>query len=697
MHPEIVRPAPGSCPICGMALEPVVVELAEPENPELVDMSRRFRWSLGPAAAVLALAMGDMLPGAPVTSAIGHRAFAWLQLLLAAPVVLWGGRPFFERAWASVKHRRPNMFTLIGLGVGVAFAYSAVATVAPGLFPPAFRGHGGEVALYPEAAAVIVVLVQLGQVLELRARSRTSGAIRALLGLSPPTARRVRDGAEEDVPLAHVVPGDLLRVRPGEKVPVDGVVEEGHSSVDESMVTGEPIPVEKAAGAAVTGGTQNGNGTLLLRAERVGAETLLARIVELVSRAQRSRAPIQRLADTVSAYFVPAVVVAAAVTFVVWAAFGPAPALAFALVNAVAVLIIACPCALGLATPMAIMVGTGRGASAGVLIRDAEALEVLEKVDVLVVDKTGTLTEGRPALAAVEPATGFHRRTVLGLAASLERGSEHPLAKAILDGAGAEGVEVAPAEGFRAVPGRGIAGRVGGREVRVGTDRFLAGEDVDSGPLQATARRLRGEGQTVVFVAVDREPAGVIGVLDPVKATTPEALRLLRAEGLELVMLTGDARVTAEAVAQRLGIRRVEAEVLPEAKAEVVRRLVAEGRTVAMAGDGVNDAPALAAAHVGIAMGTGADVAMESAGVTLLKGDLRGLVRARRLSRATIRNIRQNLFLAFVYNALGVPIAAGVLYPLTGTLLSPMIAAAAMTFSSVSVIGNALRLRRVRL
>jgi Cu+-exporting ATPase len=730
MHPEIVRAQPGNCPICGMALEPRTATAEEPPNPELVDMSRRFRWSLLPAALVLALAMGDMVADGAVARALGSRVSAYLQLVLAAPVVLWGGRPFFERGLSSVKNRRPNMFTLIALGVGVAFVYSVVATVAPGIFPDAFRGHGGGVAVYFEAAAVIVVLVQLGQVLELRARSRTSGAIRALLGLAPKHARRVRpDGAEEDVPLDRVVPGDLLRVRPGEKVPVDGVVVEGHSSVDESMVTGEPIPVEKTVGAKVTGGTQNENGTLVLRAERVGVETLLARIVRMVSEAQRSRAPIQRLADRVSAYFVPAVVAVAVVTFVVWALFGPAPALAFAVVNAVAVLIIACPCALGLATPMAILVGTGRGASAGVLVKNAEALEVLEKVDVAVVDKTGTLTEGKPRLVAAEPAPGFDRRELLLLAAALEKGSEHPLAQAIVAGAVAEKIEPPRAEEFRALPGKGIAGRVGGREVLVGSARLLAeygievhaspapgivsegtsralsvsaaGPDAAPGPepgsLASTAAGLRSEGQTVVFVAADGRAAGVIGVADPVKASTPEALRLLRDEGVEVVMLTGDARATAEAVARKLGIGHVVAEVLPDRKAEVVRRLVEEGRTVAMAGDGINDAPALAAAHVGIAMGTGTDVAMESAGVTLVKGDLRGIARARRLSRATMRNIRQNLFLAFVYNALGVPIAAGVLYPLTGTLLSPMIAAAAMSFSSVSVIGNSLRLRRARL
>jgi Cu+-exporting ATPase len=700
MHPEIVRDGPGACPICGMALEPrtVTVEATEEESAELRDMTRRFRASLLLSLPLLAFAMSDMLPANPLRHVASPRAIAWFQLALATPVVLWGGRPFFERAGASVVNRSLNMFTLIALGTGAAWAHSLVATVAPGLFPDSFRAHGGEVGLYFEAAAVITVLVLLGQVLELRARSQTSSAIRALLGLAPRTARRRQpDGREEDVPLEAVQPGDALRVRPGERVPVDGAVLEGTSAVDESMVTGESIPVEKVPGSRVTGGTVNGTGGFVMRAERVGAETLLAQIVRMVSEAQRSRAPIQRLADQVSAWFVPAVVAVAVASAVVWSLAGPEPRLAYALVNAVAVLIIACPCALGLATPMSIMVGTGRGALAGVLIKHAEALEVLEKVDTLVVDKTGTLTEGRPRLTSVVAVPPVTEDELLRLAASLEGASEHPLAAAIVGGAEQRGIRPAAPTDFRSVTGKGVLGRVDGRLVTLGNRPMMADLGVDPGALQARAEALRDEGQTVMFVAVDGRAAGLVGVADPVKPTTPEALGRLRDAGLRIVMLTGDSRRTAEAVARRLGIGHVEAEVLPEAKSGVIERLQREGRRVAMAGDGVNDAPALARAHVGIAMGTGTDVAIESAGVTLVKGDLRGIVRARRLSRATMRNIRQNLFFAFVYNALGVPIAAGVLYPAFGLLLSPIVASAAMTFSSVSVIANALRLRRVAL
>jgi Cu+-exporting ATPase len=700
MHPQIVRDAPGSCPICGMALEPrtVSAEAGEEENAELRAMTRRFWISLVLSLPLLAFAMSDMLPSNPLRHIASPRAIAWFQLVLATPVVLWGGWPFFERARASVVNRSLNMFTLIALGTGAAWAYSVVATVAPGLFPDAFRTHGGEVGLYFEAAAVITVLVLLGQVLELRARSQTSSAIRALLSLAPPTARRLRsDGKEEEVALDAVRPGDRLRVRPGERVPVDGVVVEGASAVDESMVTGEPIPVEKVPGNRVTGATVNGTGSFVMRAERVGSDTLLAQIVRMVSEAQRSRAPIQRLADRVSAWFVPAVVVIAVAGAVVWATVGPEPRMAYALVNAVAVLIIACPCALGLATPMSIMVGVGRGAMAGVLIKKAEALEIMERVDTLVVDKTGTLTEGRPRLTSMVAAPGTAEIDLLRQAAGLERGSEHPLAAAIVSGAVERGIEPARAEEFRSITGKGVVGRVGGHQVALGNRRLMEDLGVTLGQLAERAEALRGEGQTVMFVAVDGHAAGLVGVADPVKATTPEALEMLRTEGLRIVMLTGDSRRTAEAVARRLGITDVEAEVLPEDKVAVVERLQRAGHRVAMAGDGVNDAPALARADVGIAMGTGTDVAMQSADVTLVKGDLRGIVRARRLSRATMRNIRQNLFFAFVYNTLGVPIAAGVLYPVSGLLLSPIVASAAMTLSSVSVIGNALRLRRTLL
>ena len=698
MHPEVVQSQPGACPKCGMALEPQTATAEEEVNPELEDMQRRFWASLALTAPVFFLAMSDLIPGQPVQHALGARLITWIQLALATPVVLWGGWPFFERGWASLVNRSLNMFTLIALGTGTAYVYSLVAALAPGIFPASFRGHGGEVAVYFEAAAVITTLVLLGQVLELKARSRTASAIKALLQLAPKTARRLRaDGGEEDVPLEQVEVGDRLRVRPGEKVPVDGVVLEGTSSVDESMVTGEPIPAEKAPGSRVTGGTVNGTGSLVLRAERVGRDTLLARIVQMVSEAQRSRAPIQRLADVVAGYFVPAVVLTAVITFVVWAVAGPEPRLAHALVNAVAVLIIACPCALGLATPMSIMVGTGRGALAGVLIKNAEALEVLEKVDTLVVDKTGTLTEGKPRLTSVVVASGGDEGELVRLAASLERASEHPLAAAIVAGAAERGVTLAEAKEFQSVTGKGVRGMVDARAVALGTRALLEELGVAVGGLAESAEALRRDGQTVVFVAVDGKAAGLVGVADPIKASTPEAIRLLHADGVRLVMLTGDSRTTAEAVARKLGIDQVMAEVLPEQKGEVVKKLQREGRVVAMAGDGGNDAPALAQAQVGIAMGTGTDVAMESAGVTLVKGDLRGIARARRLSRATMRNIRQNLFFAFVYNTLGVPIAAGVLYPFFGLLLSPMIAAAAMTFSSVSVISNALRLRRVAL
>jgi Cu+-exporting ATPase len=697
MHPEIVRSAPGNCPICGMALEPRTATLEEAENPELADMSRRFWFSTALALPVFLLAMAADLAPEFTGRFFSHAAIQWVQFLLATPAVLWGGWPLFQRGWASLVNRSLNMFTLIALGVGVAWGYSMVALVAPGLFPPALQMHG-VVPVYFEAAAVITALVLLGQVLELRARSRTSAAIKMLLGLAPKTARIIRpDGQEEDIPLEQVQPGDALRVRPGEKVPVDGVVLEGASALDESMVTGESIPVEKASGDRLIGATVNGTGGLLMRAERVGADTLLAQIVHMVGEAQRSRAPIQRLADVVSSWFVPTVVAVALLTFAVWALVGPEPRLGHAVVNSVAVLIIACPCALGLATPMSIMVGTGRGATSGVLIKHAEALEVMEKVDTLVVDKTGTLTEGKPRLMAVTAAPGFDENEILRLGAALERASEHPLAAAIVAGAEARKLTLPEVMDFRSVTGQGVVGKAEGREVALGNQRLMDERKLDLGALVQHADALRSEGQTVMFVAVDGRAAGLIGVADPVKETTPEALRQLHQEGIEVVMLTGDNRVTAEAVAKKLGIDRVQAEVLPDQKSEVVKRLQAEGRVVAMAGDGINDAPALAQAQVGIAMGSGTDVAMESAGITLVKGDLRGIVRARQLSQATMRNIRQNLFFAFVYNTLGVPLAAGVLYPFFGLLLSPMVAAAAMSFSSVSVVGNALRLNRIRL
>ena len=698
MDPDVRESKPGACPKCGMALEPRVVSAQEEENPELTSMTRRFWVSVALTVPILLAAMSEMFHGGALGKAISPRAFVWLELVLATPVVLWGGWPFFVRGWQSIVNRSLNMFTLIGLGVAVAYVYSVVAALAPGIFPGSFRDASGQVGVYFEAAAAITTLVLLGQVLELRARSRTGAAIRALLGLAPKTARLILDdGSEKDVPLEQVRPGDRLRVRPGEKIPVDGIVLEGKSSVDESMITGEPMPVEKQKGDRVTGATVNGTGSLIMRAERVGSETLLAQIVRMVAEAQRSRAPIQKLADRVSAYFVPIVVGAAVLAFVVWALFGPAPRAAHALVNAVAVLIIACPCALGLATPMSIMVAMGRGAGAGVLFKNAEAIEQMRKVDTLVVDKTGTLTEGKPKLATVEPAGGFEGQALLRLAATLERGSEHPLAAAIVNGAAERGIALGSAEAFESVTGQGVRGRVDGSQVVLGNRKLLDDLRIDPGALAERAEALRGEGQTVMFVVAQGKFAGLLGVADPIKQSTPEALDRLHGDGIRIVMLTGDSRTTAEAVARKLGIDEVIAEVLPEKKADIVKRLQSEGRIVAMAGDGINDAPALAQAQVGIAMGTGTDVAMESADVTLVKGDLRGIVRARLLSRATMRNIKQNLFWAFIYNAIGVPIAAGVLYPFFGLLLSPMIAAAAMSFSSVSVISNALRLRRAEI
>jgi Cu+-exporting ATPase len=699
MHPEIRQDHPGACPICGMALEPVTVASTEEENPELIDMTRRFWVSVVLTIPVLLTAMGELVPFlSSLLSQTSPKDRQWFELALATPVVLWGGWPFFVRGWRSIVNRSLNMFTLIGLGVGVAYLYSLVAALFPDVFPDSFRGPGGEVPVYFEAAAAITTLVLLGQVLELRARSQTGAAIKALLGLAPRTARLVRaDGTEIDVPLDIIKPGDRLRVRPGEKIPVDGIVLDGSSSVDESMITGEPIPAEKQPGARVTGATVNGTGSLVMRAERVGAETLLAQIVRMVSEAQRSRAPIQKLADVVAGYFVPIVMGAAALTFAVWAIWGPNPRMAHAMINAVAVLIIACPCALGLATPMSIMVATGKGATMGVLFKNAEAIEQMRKVDTLVVDKTGTLTEGKPKLVSIEPGPGFDETRVLHFAASLERGSEHPLAAAIVAGAEARGIALASAESFQSLTGRGVRGRVDGREVVLGNRKLLDDLKVDPGKLAEKAEAMRADGQTAMFLVVDASAAGLIGVADPIKQTTPEAVRQLREDGIRVVMLTGDSRTTAQAVGKKLGLDDVIAEVLPEEKAGIVKRLQGEGRFVAMAGDGINDAPALAQAQVGIAMGTGTNVAMESAGVTLVKGDLRGIVRARVLSRATMRNIRQNLFFAFVYNSVGVPVAAGVLYPAFGLLLSPMIAAAAMSFSSVSVIGNALRLRHLKL
>jgi Cu+-exporting ATPase len=695
MDPEVLEKKPGPCPVCGMALEPRTVTLAEESNPELDDMTRRLVAAAVLTVPLVLLAMAPMVPG--LARLASPRGSSLLELVLATPVVLWAGWPFLQRMGTSLRTRRLNMFTLIGLGTGVAWLYSVAAVLAPGFFPASARGPEGRVAVYFESAAVIVTLVLVGQVLELRARARTGGAIRALLRLAPATARRLEaEGREADVPLDAVRPGDLLRVRPGERVPADGTVVEGTSSVDESMISGEPVPVEKAPGARVTGGTLNGTGGFVLRAEKVGRDTLLARIVQLVAEAQRSRAPIQRLADTVAAWFVPAVVAVAATAFVAWMLAGPPPRLAYALLAAVSVLIIACPCALGLATPMSIMVGVGRGAAAGVLVKDAAALEALARVDTLVVDKTGTLTEGRPRLAAVRPVDG-DEAGALRLAASLERGSEHPLAGAIVGGAAGRGLALSPVEGFRSRTGRGVQGTVEGRAVALGNAAFFSEEGVDPASLAAIAAEEERDGRTAVLLAVDGRPAAVLSVEDPLKASAAPALERLRAEGLEVVMLTGDQPTPAQAVARALGITRVFASVLPERKAEIVRELQAEGRTVAMAGDGVNDAPALAAAQVGIAMGTGTDVAIQSAGVTLVKGDLDGIARARRLSRATLGNIRQNLFWAFAYNVAAIPIAAGALYPLLGWLLSPMLAAAAMSLSSVTVITNALRLRGVRL
>ena len=695
MHPQIVKNEPGSCPICGMALEPI--NAVQEDNAELKDMTRRFRYSVMLALPVFVLSMvADLLPQV-LPDFLSMRALQWLEFALATPCVIWSGAPIFQRGWASIINRSLNMFTLIALGVGVAWGYSVVGMLLPDIFPQAMR-MGGTVPVYFEAAAVITALVLLGQVMELKARSQTSAAIKLLLNLAPKTARILReDGKEEDIALEQVMPGDKLRVRPGEKVPVDGIVLEGSSSLDESMVTGESIPVEKSAGDKLIGATINGTGSLLMKAEKVGSETLLAQIVHMVSEAQRSRAPIQRMADVASGYFVPAVVIAALITLVVWWLFGPEPRLAHAIVNSVAVLIIACPCALGLATPMSIMVGTGRGATAGVLIKNAEALEIMEKVDTLVVDKTGTLTEGKLKLVSVLPAEGFSDTEVLQLAASLELASEHPLAAAIVTGAQEKDLSLGEVRDFESHTGKGVSGKVEGRSVALGNLKLFEELTIDGGELVLRAETLRNEGQTVMLVAIDGKAAGLLSVADPVKGSTFDAVRALHEEGIQVIMLTGDNRITAESVAKKLGIDRVEAEVLPEQKAAVVKELQTQGRIVAMAGDGINDAPALAAAHVGIAMGTGTDVAMESSGVTLVKGDLRGIVRAVRLSHATMKNIRQNLFFAFIYNALGVPVAAGVLYPFFGLLLSPIIAAAAMSFSSVSVISNALRLRNTAL
>lgn len=695
MHPEIVRDGPGSCPICGMALEPMTPTADAGPNPELVDMSRRFWIGAALAAPVLVLEMGRHFFG--IDQIVPAMWNPWLQFLLATPVVLWAGFPFFERGYQSLQTRNLNMFTLIALGTGVAWIYSVIALLAPSLFPPEFRDAHGQVAVYFEAAAVITVLVLLGQVLELQARERTGGAIRALLDLAPKTARRIKDGAEEEVGLDQIAVGDRLRVRPGEKIPVDGIVQDGRSTIDESMVTGESMPVTRDAGARVIGGTLNQTGALIIEADRVGADTMLSRIVHMVAEAQRSRAPIQRLADKVSGWFVPAVIAVAIAALIAWWALGPSPAFSYGLIAAVSVLIIACPCALGLATPMSIMAGVGRGARAGVLIKNAEALERFEKVDTLVLDKTGTLTEGKPALIAIQTAPGHEEANVLRLAASLENQSEHPLALAIVAAAKERGLSLAEARDFDSPTGKGVIGVVEGHQVALGAEKYLAELNVDTSALRAAAESLRRDGATAIFLSVDGAAVAVLGIADRIKATTPDALASLKAQGLRLVMLTGDNRTTAESVARKLGIDTVEAEVLPEEKSRIVARLKGEGRVVAMAGDGVNDAPALAAADVGVAMGSGTDVAIESAGVTLLHGDLTGIVRARAVSRATMSNIRQNLFFAFAYNVAGVPIAAGVLYPITGDLLSPMIAAAAMALSSVSVIANSLRLTSVRL
>jgi Cu+-exporting ATPase len=698
MHPEIIRDSAGNCPICGMALEPKTVSVEEEKNPELISMTRRFWVSLLLSLPLVFIEMGRHIPGLAQFALFSSPMLKWLELILATPVVLWGGWPFFVRGAQSIINRSPNMFTLIGLGVGVAYGYSLVAVFVPDIFPASFRGMAGDVSTYFEAAAVIIVLVLLGQVLELRARSRTGAAIKALLGLSPKQARVIRsDGTEEDIPLELVQPGDKLRIRPGEKVPVDGVVVDGTSSLDESMVTGESIPVQKQAGDKIIGATVNGTGSLIMKAERVGAGTLLSQIVKMVAEAQRSKAPIQRLVDIIASYFVSVVVAIAVITFGVWAWAGPEPRFAYALINAVAVLIIACPCALGLATPMSIMVATGKGATVGVLFKNAEAIEELRKIDTLVVDKTGTLTVGKPKLMATVVAPGQDEKRVLFFAAGIEKGSEHPLASAIVDGALAQGIALATAEAFESITGKGVKGRIEGHDVALGNIRLLEDAGIDPGALRAEADKMRTGGQTVMFVALDGKAVGLLGVADPIKDTTPEAIKQLHEENIRIVMLTGDNKTTAEAVAQKLGIDEVVAEVLPDQKAQAIKALQDKGRIVAMAGDGVNDAPALAQARVGIAMGTGTDVAMQSAGVTLVKGDLRGIVRARKLSRMTMGNIRQNLFFAFVYNALGVPVAAGVLFPFFGILLSPIIAAAAMSFSSVSVVSNALRLRRAKL
>jgi Cu+-exporting ATPase len=697
MHPEVIRMGPGSCPLCGMALEPRIVTAEEPTNPELIDMTRRFWVGLVLSIPIFVLSMADMISGQPL-HLVDMRLINCIQLVLASPVVLWCGWPFFVRAWDSLLHRSPNMFTLIALGVGASFVYSLVATVAPRIFPEGFRMAGGAVATYFDTAAVVTVLVLLGQVLELRARARASGAIRKLLGMTPKTARIIRAGGhEDDIPLDDVAAGDSLRVRPGERVPADGTVSDGNSAVDESMISGEPIPVEKETGNKVIAGSVNGTGTLVIRVDRVGSGTLLAQIVRMVTEAQRSRAPVERLVDKVSRYFVPSVLLVALVSFVVWGTCGPPPSWAHALVNAVAVLIIACPCALGLATPLAIMVGTGKGAETGVLVKNAEVLEVLGKADILVVDKTGTLTEGKPVVAAIECEEGFNENALLCLAAALERASEHPLAGAIVKAAQARELALPAAQDFQSITGKGVTGKVKGQRVALGNQALLADLGVDAGRLRARVDALRSEGHTVILAAVDGDLAGLISVADPIRATTPEAIELLREDGLSLVMLTGDARTTAEAVARKLNIAQVIPEVLPQQKHEVVQQLQSRGHVVAMAGDGINDAPALARANVGIALGTGTDVAIESAGATLVHGDLRAVARARRLSRATMRNIRENLLLAFLYNTLTVPVAAGLLYPLTGVLISPIWASVAMSLSSLSVVGNALRLRRVSL
>ncbi len=697
MHSQVRHPGPGSCPLCGMGLEPETVSLEDEDTSELDDMRRRFWVATGLSLVVLFLAMGGMIPGVNLDVIAPHHTRQWIELILATPVVLWCGWPFIERGWRSVVSWNLNMFTLIALGVLVSYTYSVVAVLAPGLFPDSFRGHGGEVGVYFEAASVIVALVLLGQVMELRARSSTNAAIKSLLGLAPKTARRIRDGEEEDVPLEEIQVGDHLRVRPGEKIPVDGQVVEGKSSVDESMVTGEPVPVGKGEGDTVIGATVNGTGALVIEASRVGSDTLLSQIVHMVAQAARSRAPIQNLVDVVSSWFVPAVVIGAVITFIVWAIFGPEPAMAYALINAVAVLIIACPCALGLATPMSIMVASGKGASAGVLFKDAEAIQTLRQVDTLVVDKTGTLTEGKPKLSDVVAADGVDQDELLRLAASLERGSEHPLAEAIVEGAREQGFELQDFEDFESITGKGVTGTVAGRKVALGNLALMKSLSVETAAMAERAETLRSEGKTAMFVAIDNKPGGLVAVADPIKETTPQAIEALHQAGIRIVMLTGDSETTAKAVAEKLGIDEVIAGVLPEQKAAKVKSLQEEGRFVGMAGDGINDAPALAQAQVGIAMGTGTDVAMESAGVTLVKGDLTGIVRARKLSNATMGNIKQNLFFAFIYNAVGVPLAAGVLYPAFGLLLSPMFAAAAMAFSSVSVIVNSLRLKTVEL